>query len=69
MAVLQKPASFETHIREQRHKRSKNALDVRVRLATWNPQVQAALVDEGVGWIAHHWALKPVAAELDQVAA
>lgn len=69
MAVLQKPASFETHVREQRHKRSKNALDVRVMLAVWHRDVRQPLVDLGVQWIATAWALEKIQPELQEVAA
>lgn len=54
--VLIKPAGWETHLAEQRHKRSKNARDARVLIATWHHDVKLPLVDAGVVWIASNWA-------------
>lgn len=68
-AIVGQAAGWETHVSEQRHKRSKNARDVRVLVATWHRDVRQPLVDLGVQWIADGWALEKVQPELVEVAA
>lgn len=68
-AIVGQAAGWETHLSEQRHKRSKNARDVRVLVASWHRDVRPVLVDLGVRWIANSWALERVAPELVEVAA
>lgn len=53
--VLIKPAGWETHLAEQRHKRSKNGRDARVLIATWHHDVRPPMVDAGIVWVAANW--------------
>lgn len=68
-AIVGQAAGWETHLSEQRHKRSKNARDVRVLVASWHRDVRQPLVDLGVQWIASAWALEKVTDVLQEVAA
>lgn len=68
-AIVGRATGWETHVQEQRHKRSKNARDARVMVASWHRDVKPMMVDLGVSWIAGHWALAAVADELQEAAA
>lgn len=68
-AIVGQAAGWETHLREQRHKRSKNARDVRVLVASWHRDVREPLVKLAVEWIASAWALERVSDVLEEAAA
>lgn len=68
-AIVGRATGWETHVQEQRHKRSKNARDARVMVASWHRDVRPTLVDAGVVWLASNWALTAVPNELQEAAA
>lgn len=67
--VIGKPTGWETHLAEQRQKRSKNSRDMRVLITTWHHDVRPELVEHGIVWIAHNWATRSSSRQPENIAA